>query len=127
MDVGRPFRLCCISSANSLAKELGDGGRDRKKQSFSEVVRRLNQPNLLTHSTFEDVRKRELTPCNIGEIMVPFIELGNVERVSFWVEENHEFSFEHVEFKVPLTHSRGRWLSRQKNIWCSEERSRLGI
>lgn len=33
--------------------------------------------------------------------MIQFTELGNVERVSFWVEENHDFSFEHVEFEVP--------------------------
>lgn len=58
--------------------------------------------------------------------MVSFTELGDVERVSFWMEENYEFSFEHTEFKVPLTHSRGS-LSRQKNIWCSEERSRLDL
>lgn len=31
---------------------------------------------------------------------MPFTELGNVERVAFWVEKNHEFSFEHVEFEV---------------------------
>lgn len=31
-----------------------------------------------------------------------------------------------VEFKVPLSHSR-EMSSRQKNIWCSEERSRLDI
>lgn len=61
MDVRRPVRDCCISFANSLPKELGDGGRDRKKQSFSEILRRLSQPNLLTHITFEDTRKRELT------------------------------------------------------------------
>lgn len=35
-----------------------------------------------------------MASCNAGEIMIPFTELGNVERVSFWVEENHDFSFE---------------------------------
>lgn len=38
---------------------------------------------------------------------MPFIELGNLERVPFGVEENHEFSFEQTEFEVPLSHPRG--------------------
>lgn len=32
-------------------------------------------------------------------IMIPFNELGNIERVSFWVEENCQFSFEHVSLR----------------------------
>lgn len=36
-----------------------------------------------------------------------FTELGNVERALFWVEENLEYSFEHAEFEVPLSRSRG--------------------
>lgn len=31
--------------------------------------------------------------------MMPFTELGNVERVLFWVEENCEFSFERVSLR----------------------------
>ena len=38
---------------------------------------------------------------------MPFIELGNLERVPFGVKENHEFSFEQTEFEVPLSHPRG--------------------
>lgn len=40
--------------------------------------------------------------------MVPFTELRDLERVvPFWLEENHEFSFEQAGFEVPLSHSNG--------------------
>lgn len=40
--------------------------------------------------------------------MVPFTELRDLERVvPFWLEENHEFSFEQTGFEVPLSHLEG--------------------
>ena len=59
VDVGRPVRHCCISSDNSLVIEVGDSKRDRKKQQFQEIFRKLNQPNLLTYIAFGGIRKRE--------------------------------------------------------------------
>lgn len=40
-----------------------------------------------------------MTFYKTGYIMMPFTELGNVEKVPFWVEENCEFSFEHVSLR----------------------------
>lgn len=42
MDVGRSVRHCCISPDKSLAEEIRDGRRDRKKQQYQEIFRRLN-------------------------------------------------------------------------------------
>lgn len=64
MNVGRPIRHCCIG------QEVGNGRRDRKKQQFQEIFKRLKQPNLLTYLAFYCIRKRK-TSCktiNYGAI-----------------------------------------------------------
>lgn len=38
-----------LLSIVALAKEVGNGRRNRKKLQFQEIFRRLNQPNLLTY------------------------------------------------------------------------------
>lgn len=49
-----------------------------------------------------------MASCKTGQIVVSFTELRDLERVvPFWLEENHEFSFEQTGFEVPLSHLKG--------------------
>lgn len=65
-----------------------------------------------------------MASCKTGQIAVPFIELGNLERVPFGVEENHEFSFEQTGFEVPLSHPRGN--GKQAEEYFGAQKKDLG-